>query len=410
MSKRFSAAQAGAALLLAIVCLWVGTQWWAAMLGYQAALGAAWIELAGLNVYAPWKLFSWWLAFDRQAREVFACAGALAAVGGLLSGALALGGAARRASHRSSAITYVSARWAGSSDVRKADLLGDRGVILGRYGNRYLRHDGREHVLAVPPTRSGKGVGPVLPTLLSWTGSAVAHGIKGENWTLTAGWRAQFSHCLRFDPNDPLSARFNPLLEVRKGAHEVRDAQNIAGILVDPVVTRAARPPGEDLARHPAPAPCGAGQDAGAGGDVSRRSVTLDPAHAQDHADDQPPWQRGRADGAPGRCLHRPRAAEQVRQRPLGCGVDRHGHDDASIDASTARDRGGAALDSAAQIRLGACSAVSIIYVDDVGAIRAEIRNPHQHDCILFQLRIRQGSERHGRSSDERSAISTERR
>ena len=101
-------------------------------------------------------------------------------------------------------------------------------------GDRYLRHDGPEHVLAVAPTRSGKGVGLVVPTLLTWPGSAVVHDIKGENWVLTAGWRAQFSHCLLFDPTNPLSARFNPLLEVRKGAHEVRDVQNIADILVDP--------------------------------------------------------------------------------------------------------------------------------------------------------------------------------
>src|SRR3546814_12544141 len=77
---------------------------------------------------------------------------------------------------------------------------------------------------------SGKGVGLVVPTLLSWTGSAVIHDIKGENWQLTAGWRAQFSHCLLFNPTDPCSARYNPLLEVRKGSHEVRDVQNIAEI------------------------------------------------------------------------------------------------------------------------------------------------------------------------------------
>jgi type IV secretion system protein VirD4 len=86
----------------------------------------------------------------------------------------------------------------------------------------------------VAPTRSGKGVGLVLPTLLTWPGSAVIHDIKGENWELTAGWRARFSHCLLFDPTNPASARFNPLLEVRKGPHEVRDVQNIADILVDP--------------------------------------------------------------------------------------------------------------------------------------------------------------------------------
>jgi type IV secretion system protein VirD4 len=88
--------------------------------------------------------------------------------------------------------------------------------------------------MAFAPTRSGKGVGLVVPTLLSWTGSTVVHDIKGENWTLTAGWRARFSHCLLFNPTDSLSARYNPLLEVRRGADEVRDVQNIADILVDP--------------------------------------------------------------------------------------------------------------------------------------------------------------------------------
>ncbi len=88
--------------------------------------------------------------------------------------------------------------------------------------------------MAFAPTRSGKGVGLVVPTLLTWPGSAVIHDIKGENWQLTAGWRSRFSHCLLFNPTDPRSAAYNPLLEVRRGAHEVRDVQNIADILVDP--------------------------------------------------------------------------------------------------------------------------------------------------------------------------------
>ena len=62
----------------------------------------------------------------------------------------------------------------------------------------------------------------------------VIHDIKGENWKLTAGWRSRFSHCLLFNPTDAKSAAYNPLLEVRRGAHEVRDVQNIADILVDP--------------------------------------------------------------------------------------------------------------------------------------------------------------------------------
>jgi type IV secretion system protein VirD4 len=132
------------------------------------------------------------------------------------------------------ATTYGSSRWARTDDVTRAGLFEPKGVFLGTMGGRYLRHAGPEHVMAFAPTRSGKGVGLVVPTLLSWTASAVVHDIKGENWELTAGWRSKFSHCILFNPTDLRSARYNPLLEVRKGPHEVRDVQNIADILVDP--------------------------------------------------------------------------------------------------------------------------------------------------------------------------------
>jgi Type IV secretory system Conjugative DNA transfer len=55
--------------------------------------------------------------------------------------------------------TYGSARWADDSDIRRANLLGEQGVVLGLHDDRYLRHNGPEHILAVAPTRSGKGVG-----------------------------------------------------------------------------------------------------------------------------------------------------------------------------------------------------------------------------------------------------------
>ena len=235
MSSIRIAVQQGLTAAAAIaVCLGVATQWAAAMLGYQAALGDPALEAFGLKLYAPWKLFAWWLVFDAQAPGTFARAGAVAAFGGIAAGLIAFGGAARRAGRKQQATTYGSARWADTCDVRKAGLTGERGVMLGLFHDRYLRHDGPEHVLAVAPTRSGKGVGLVVPTLLTWPGSVIVHDIKGENWLLTAGWRAQCSHCLLFDPTNPLSARFNPLLEVRKGSQEMRDVQNIADILVDP--------------------------------------------------------------------------------------------------------------------------------------------------------------------------------
>src|SRR5690606_8532859 len=160
--------------------------------------------------------------------------GGLGAASGFLGCAAAVFGSLWRARQAGRVTTYGSARWATAGEVAKAGLFRGEGVFLGRLGGRYLRHDGPEHVMAFAPTRSGKGVGLVVPTLLSWPGSAVVHDIKGENWRLTAGWRSRFSHCLLFDPTDPRSARYNPLLEVRRGAHEVRDVQNIADILVDP--------------------------------------------------------------------------------------------------------------------------------------------------------------------------------
>src|SRR3546814_14289174 len=102
-------------------------------------------------------------------------------------------------------------------------MLGSDGVILGRMGGAYLRHDGAEHILCFAPTRSGKGVGLVVPTLLTWPGSCIVHDIKGENWQLTAGFRAQPGSVLTFDPTNRASADYTPLPEVRPGAWEVRE-------------------------------------------------------------------------------------------------------------------------------------------------------------------------------------------
>ena len=158
----------------------------------------------------------------------------IAASGGIAAVVVAIAMSVWRAREVKRVTTYGSARWAEPSEVREAGLLGHDGVLLGRWRDEYLRHDGPEHVLCFAPTRSGKGVGLVVPTLLTWPGSAIVHDIKGENWTLTAGWRARFGRVLLFDPTNAASAAYNPLLEVRRGEWEVRDVQNIADVLVDP--------------------------------------------------------------------------------------------------------------------------------------------------------------------------------
>jgi type IV secretion system protein VirD4 len=88
-------------------------------------------------------------------------------------------------------------------------------------------------VLCFAPTRA-KGVGLVLPTLLTWPGSVIVHDVKGENWEITAGFRARHGRVLLFDPTNPASSAYNPLLEIRRGQWEVRDTQNVADVLVDP--------------------------------------------------------------------------------------------------------------------------------------------------------------------------------
>jgi type IV secretion system protein VirD4 len=219
---------------IVIAGTWAATQWIAAQLGYQLRLGAPWFDVFGRPVYHPWRLFEWWYWFDAYAPRLFLKAGVIAAASGGIATCVAIGMSVWRARQSKLVTTYGSARWAEFAEIRKARLNGPAGVFLGRKGHDYLRHDGPEHVMAFAPTRSGKGVGLVVPTLLTWFGSAVVHDIKGENWQLTAGWRARFSHCLLFNPTDARSAAYNPLLEVRLGAHEVRDVQNIADILVDP--------------------------------------------------------------------------------------------------------------------------------------------------------------------------------
>ncbi len=224
-----------AIVFVTIVCgVWIATQWVAAQFAYDAYLGPAWFIIRDQPVYYPWRLFEWWYAFDAYAPGIFLKGGMIASGSGFVAALVAAIGSVWRGRQAKNLTTYGSSRWAAHKDLAKAGMLSPSGVFLGRFDDHYLRHDGPEHVLTFAPTRSGKGVGLVVPTLLSWTGSAVIHDIKGENWRLTAGWRSKFSYCLLFDPTNASSAKYNPLLEVRKGANEVRDVQNIADILVDP--------------------------------------------------------------------------------------------------------------------------------------------------------------------------------
>ena len=119
------------AAAVALASLAAATQWTAALLAYHPALGAPWLDLLGLKLYAPGQVFSWWLAHGAQAPSVFARTGTLAALGGVAAGLIVSGGAARRAGHGTPSTTYGSARWARSADVHDAGLFTGKGIVLG---------------------------------------------------------------------------------------------------------------------------------------------------------------------------------------------------------------------------------------------------------------------------------------
>ena len=130
---------------------------------------------------------------------------------------------------------YGDARWAYAGEVRHAHLLDDDGILVGKRGQQYLRNGEPGHVLVAAPTRSGKGVGIVIPNLLSWPGSVVVLDIKHENHALTSGFRSQHQRVFKWSPadDDGHSHCFNPLAAVRSDpGHRISDLQRLATMLL----------------------------------------------------------------------------------------------------------------------------------------------------------------------------------
>jgi type IV secretion system protein VirD4 len=114
---------------------------------------------------------------------------------------------------------HGAARWASEADLVRAGLRAERGIVLGRKGGRLLVFGGPEHVMLHAPTRTGKGVGIVIPNLLTWPDSVVVLDVKRENWEATAGFRAAHGQqVILFDPLDAegRTARFNPLAHIER--------------------------------------------------------------------------------------------------------------------------------------------------------------------------------------------------
>jgi type IV secretion system protein VirD4 len=245
--------------VLAIVFMLAGlqsaTQFFAHEFGYPSQLGPHYQHL-----YAPWSIllwaYQWWGLFQLSLMRAAAVGMTVTSIG-LLGLMVAKVVAANSA--KTNPYLHGSARWANQQDIEKAGLLprpitfwqqltgqikpASEGVYVGAWLDkkgvtRYLRHNGAEHVLCYAPTRSGKGVGLVIPTLLSWEHSAVITDLKGELWALTSGWRQKYARnkVLRFEPAALSGGVYwNALDEIRLATeYEVGDVQNLATLLVDP--------------------------------------------------------------------------------------------------------------------------------------------------------------------------------
>ena len=220
-------------LLLSAAGLIGGPTWMAHALAdgrrVERVAGPPAVTLWGVPIYHAGSVSGFRVKGDR-APGTYAAGFALTFGGPLLGGLLAVG-----ISMLSRPVPEAVGRdkWMTKRGAKRAGLLADDGVICGKIGGTTLAYDGPEHHLISGASRSGKGVGHVIPTLLCWSRSALIYDVKGELWEATAGYRGTFGHCVRFNPTDRNGLRYNPLLEVRRGDHEVRDAQNIAEMLID---------------------------------------------------------------------------------------------------------------------------------------------------------------------------------
>lgn len=111
---------------------------------------------------------------------------------------------------------HGDARFAKAPEVRKSGLLnaGSQSILVGKFENKYLSYSGFQFVMLAAPTRSGKGVGVVIPNCLNYSDSLVVLDIKLENFDISAGFRAKHGQDVYlFSPFDETGRthRYNPL-------------------------------------------------------------------------------------------------------------------------------------------------------------------------------------------------------
>jgi len=215
-----------------LFCSLVATAVW--MLAYSLILQIVWKDgriftmMTTTNLVAPIQQFAAY-AGNRQLQ--------LVAMASLIP-ALAVAGATAVFGLRRPTNPLGDAAFQEVPAIRRGGWFRKDGHIFGRIGSRILRRRDDRHHLVIGPTRSGKGVGYVIPNALMFPGSMIVTDLKGEIFELTAGYRKAQGHSVfLFSPGAPKTHRWNPLDFVRldRGSRTI-DIQNMAAILIPETV------------------------------------------------------------------------------------------------------------------------------------------------------------------------------
>jgi type IV secretion system protein VirD4 len=263
----FAAVNKFMTFILLFIGMWAGTQRFAHITGYHSGyagypfyiLPAGFFGMEGYPLYYPWNILVYLLRYADN-REVWPyLKGALPPWLGISFGAIVIYTAAAylRGFGQAAEKLFGTARWAAVKDLKKEGLLtGEGGVVCGqlfdavveakpdfRKGavslhlkkpSRIITQTGITNTILAAPTRSGKGVSSVIPTLLAYYGSVIVLDFKGENFYTTSGFRAAIGKVYRFAPVGENGHHFNPLMEIRGGKDAYGDANMFADILTTP--------------------------------------------------------------------------------------------------------------------------------------------------------------------------------
>lgn len=196
-------------ILLGIAIVIIGIPW---------ASGVTFLHVNGADpaLAGPFSIIEYWKLYAHSSEKFVRVSVQLCAIGpwALLAGFIGWAVIAKQ-----NRPLHGAARFANTAEIRKAGLLDPKGgldktILVGKKNGRYLTYGGYQFVILAAPTRSGKGVGIVVPNCLNYSDSLVVLDIKGENYDITSGFRAKHGQKVYlFAPFDEagVTHRYNPL-------------------------------------------------------------------------------------------------------------------------------------------------------------------------------------------------------